>query len=101
MARAASSGVTEISNFRLPRDRQLIAFQAKGDKAVSVFFVLRGDKRNAAQQPTHKFTQFGIAFRRAFGQTSVSDHQRGILRLCSVATMFGQSSVSITITSFG
>ena len=35
-------------------DRQLIAFQAKSDKAAGVF-ILRGDKGNAAQQPTHKF----------------------------------------------
>ena len=58
------------------RDRKLVALQAEGDKARGIFFVLRGDQRNFAEQATHKFTQLAVPFRRAFRQTRVGDNQR-------------------------
>ena len=56
--------------------QQLIALQAQGDKTVRVFFILRGDKRDTAQQPTHKFAQLGVALCRALGQAGVGNDQR-------------------------
>ena len=44
---------------------KLVALQAQRDKACRVFFVLRGNQRDFAQQAAHKFAQLAVAFRRA------------------------------------
>ena len=64
--------------FQAAGDRQLVALQPQREEAVTIFFILRGDKRNAAQQAAHKAAQFGIAFGGTFGQARVGDHQRDL-----------------------
>ena len=64
--------------FQAAGDRQLIALQSQREEAVAIFFILRGDKRNTAQQAAHKAAQFGIAFGGTFGQAGVGNHQRDL-----------------------
>ena len=47
------------------RYRKLVAFEAQRDKACRIFFILRGNQRNFAEQAAHKFTQLAVTFRRA------------------------------------
>jgi hypothetical protein len=62
--------------FEAAGDRQLVALQAQSQKAIAVFFILRRNQRDATEQPTHKFPQFGVAFGGTFRQTGVGDDQR-------------------------
>ena len=51
--------------FQAARYRKLVAFQAQRDKACGIFFILRGNQGDFAQETAHKFTQLAVAFRRA------------------------------------
>ena len=51
--------------FQATRHRKLVAFEAQRDKACRIFFILRGNQGDFAQQAAHKFTQLAVTFRRA------------------------------------
>ena len=100
-ARAASSGVTEISNFRLPVTATgWLRFRPRAIKRAASSSVLRGDQRDFAEQATHKFTQLAKiplaerSDRRALAIT------KGILRACRRKS-YSATVRSMTITSLG